>query len=103
MKQQIKYFLFVILLVATVSGCQAVTGRTAGENLDDANITASVNATLVADKASNFTRIDVDTNRGVVSLNGTVESSTQRARAEQLARRVDGVKTVVNNLQVAAR
>ena len=43
-----------------------------------------------------------DTN-GVVALNGTVETPEQRARAEQLAGRVDGVKKVVNNLQVSRR
>jgi len=53
----------VLVLILALSGCQAITGRTAGENIDDATITASVNATLVADKASNFTRIDVDTNK----------------------------------------
>ncbi|HEX9661337.1 MAG TPA: BON domain-containing protein, partial [Candidatus Binatia bacterium] len=40
------------------------------------------------------------TNRGVVQLSGTVESSADRSRAEQLVRGVDGVKSVVNNLQV---
>jgi osmotically-inducible protein OsmY len=33
-------------------------------------------------------------------LNGTVQSAEQKARAEQLAGRIDGVKKVVNNLQV---
>jgi osmotically-inducible protein OsmY len=36
----------------------------------------------------------------VVALNGTVESAEQRSRVEQLARKVGGVKRVVNNLQV---
>ena len=80
-----------------------MTGRTAGRNIDDATITASVKSTLVADKASNLTRVDVDTTSGVVYLNGTVENADQKNRAEQLARRVDGVKKVVNNLQVAQR
>jgi len=88
------------LLMAVVIGCQAMTGKTAGQNIDDATITASVKSTLVADKAANLTRVDVDTNRGVVALNGVVESAEQKARAEQLARRVGGVKNVINNLQV---
>ena len=93
----------VILISLSLAACQATTGRTAGRNVDDAALTASVNAALVADKPSNFTRIDVDTTNGVVALNGTVESPEQRARAEQLASRVDGVKRVVNNLQVSRR
>jgi hyperosmotically inducible periplasmic protein len=102
MAKQNYLFSFVasVLLIALLVGCQAMTGKTAGQNVDDATITASVKSTLVADKVANLTRVDVDTNRGVVSLNGIVESNDQKARAEQLARRVDGVKNVVNNLQV---
>lgn len=91
------------LLVMSLMGCQAMTGKTAGQNVDDATITASVKSTLVADKAANLTRIDVDTNSGIVALNGTVESADQKARAEQLARRVDGVRNVINNLQIQKR
>lgn len=88
------------ILLLVITGCQALTGKTAGRNVDDANLTVSVKATLVADNVTNLTRVDVDTNNGVVYLNGSVESVQQRNRAEQLARRVDGVKTVVNNLEV---
>ena len=98
-----KYLNAVLALSLLLAACQATTGRTAGRNIDDAALTASVNAALVADKPSNFTRIDVDTTNGVVALNGTVETPEQRARAEQLAGRVDGVKKVVNNLQVSRR
>ena len=90
----------VMALVLALAGCQSMTGRTAGENLDDTNITAAVKGRLAQDKLSTLTRIDVDTNDGVVSLNGTVESAEQRARAEQLARGAGGVKRVINNLQV---
>jgi hyperosmotically inducible periplasmic protein len=93
----------VLVVSLLLASCQATTGRTAGRNVDDAALTASVNAALVADKPSNFTRIDVDTTNGVVALNGTVESPEQRARAEQLASRVNGVKKVINNLQVSRR
>ena len=93
--------LFVLAAVIG-TGCQAMTGKTAGRNVDDATLTASVKAQLVADKAANLVRVDVDTNNGVVYLNGTVESGEQKDRAEQLAKRVDGVKKVVNNLQVGS-
>lgn len=91
-----------LLLVAlsSVTGCQALTGRTAGRNLDDLTITASVKARLIADKPSNFTRIDVDTVNAVVSLTGLVESEFEKRRAEDIASMVDGVKQIVNDLQV---
>jgi hyperosmotically inducible protein len=100
MKKPRRHFAAVALLAVALSGCQAMTGRTAGQNVDDARISTAVQATLTSDKASNFARIDVDTTNGVVYLNGTVQSAEQKARAEQLAGRVDGVKKVVNNLQV---
>jgi len=71
-----------------------------GQNIDDTTITTQVKAKLAGDKASSVTRVQVDTNRGVVQLSGTVESSADRSRAEQLVRGVDGVRNVVNNLQV---
>ena len=93
----------LLVLVAVVAGCTSTTGKSAGTNVDDATITASVKSKLVADKASNLTRVDVDTNNGTVYLNGTVESPEQKSRAEQLAWQASGVKTVVNNLQVQKR
>lgn len=93
----------LLLAAAITTGCQAMTGKSAGRNVDDATLTASVKAQLVADKASNLVRVDVDTNNGTVYLNGTVDTRDQKQRAEQLARRVDGVRKVVNNLQVAGR
>src|SRR5687767_14304088 len=95
--------LTAVMVISFLLARQAMTGRSSGRNVDDAALTASVNAALVADKPSNFTRIDVDTSNGIVALNGTVETPEQRARAEQLAARVDGVKKVVNNLQINRR
>ena len=93
----------LLVLVAVVAGCRSRTGKSAGTNVDDATITASVKSKLVADKAANLTRVDVDTNNGTVYLNGTVDSAEQKSRAEQLAWQAKGVKSVVNNLQVQKR
>lgn len=99
-------FRVVAVVVAALSlavGCQSLTGKSAGTNIDDVSITASVKAKLVADKPTNLTRVDVDTNHGTVYLNGSVESPEQKARAEQLAWQASGVKGVVNNLQVVQK
>ncbi|MGZ8464713.1 MAG: BON domain-containing protein [Candidatus Binatia bacterium] len=88
------------MIVALVSGCQSMTGSTAGQNVDDSTITASVKTKLASEKLSTLTRVEVDTIRGVVSLNGMAETAEQRARVESLTRQVDGVKGVNNNLQV---
>ncbi len=90
----------VLAVVALAAGCQSLTGPSVGTTVDDTAITASVKAKLVADKPTNLTRVDVDTNRGTVYLTGSVDTAEQRARAGQLAAQASGAKTVVNNLQV---
>jgi hyperosmotically inducible protein len=102
MKRLIR-FLAVTLIIVAITGCQSMTGRTAGQNVDDATITGSVKTKLASDKISSLTRVDVDTTNGVVYLNGVVESADQRARAQELASQVGGVTKVVNNLQVQKR
>jgi osmotically-inducible protein OsmY len=90
----------VFAVILMLSGCQAVTGQTLGENIDDTTITTTVKAKLAAEKGSTLTRVGVDTNRGVVQLSGVVKSDADRALAERVARGVGGVKSVVNNLQI---
>ena len=89
-----------LVSIIAMTGCQSLTGKTAGTTVDDATVTGTVKSKLVADKATNLTRVDVDTNNGTVYLNGTVDSPEQKAKAEQLAWQAKGVKSVVNNLQV---
>jgi osmotically-inducible protein OsmY len=100
MSRALKTVGVVLVTVMLAAACQSMTGKSAGTNIDDASVTASVKSKLVADQASNLTRVNVDTNNGTVYLNGTVESPEQKARAEQLAWQAKGVKSVVNNLQV---
>jgi hyperosmotically inducible protein len=90
----------LLVIVLAAAACQTATGKRAGTTIDDATITASVKSRLVADKAANLTRVDVDTNSGTVYLNGTVDTAEQKAKAEQLAVQARGVKNVVNNLQI---
>lgn len=90
----------ITVLLGMLSGCTAVTGETLGQNIDDTTLTTTVKTKLSGDKLANLTRIDVDTYNGVVSLNGVVSTPQEKERAEEIARSVDGVKKVVNNLQV---
>ena len=100
MSRAFKTVAVLLVVLSFTAACQSMTGKTAGQNVDDASITASVKSKLVGDKASNLTRVNVDTNNATVYLNGTVETPEQKARAEQLAWQAKGVKSVVNNLQV---
>ena len=93
----------VVLAIMGLVGCQSMTGKTTGETVSDASISTAVQSKLTADRVSNFTRVDVDTERGVVSLTGVVQSADQKAHAAELARQVNGVKKVNNNLQYRTR
>ena len=82
-----------------LAGCTAMTGETAGRNIDDAAITAAVKTDLARDTVTTFTAVDVDTVNATVYLTGTVADPAAKERAGRIARHVDGVGKVVNNLQ----
>ncbi len=69
--------------------------------MGDASITAAVQHRLTGDRRSNFSRVEVDTEGGLVQLTGTVRSADQRQRAEDLAKQVTGVRGVTNHLRIA--
>ena len=70
--------------------------------VDDAAITASVNASLAKDPDLSAMKINVDTKSGVVTLNGPAPTAAAKDRATSLAQAVDGVAGVNNNLEVRA-
>jgi hyperosmotically inducible periplasmic protein len=82
---------------------EAEVGPVAREVLNDAGITARIKAKLIADPEVAGAHIDVDTIDGRVTLNGKVASEDQRTEAEKLATRTEGVKGVVNLIQVAGQ
>lgn len=90
----------MVVCVLGLGACQSTTGKTAGQTMTDSKITAAVQTKLTGDRAANFTRIDVDTERGVVNLSGVVPSVEQKSRAEELTRQVNGVTRINNNLQI---
>lgn len=69
-----------------------------GQAIDDTTITTKVKAELLAEKDVNGSDISVDTKQGQVTLSGSVPPA-QIARAEEIARKVDGVREVVNQLK----
>jgi hyperosmotically inducible protein len=91
--------LAVAAVALVIVGCSATrTQKSFGETVDDAAITASVKSALIADPAAEARNINVDTRRGVVQLNGFVESKTGRTQAVKVASGVSGVTKVENNL-----
>lgn len=75
----------------------------AGRSVKDVAITAEVKARLARDSTLNAMDINVDTTKGQVLLQGTAPDNGSRSRAAELARGVDGVVAVTNDLKVVAR
>lgn len=75
----------------------------AGVDIKDAGITAAVVAKLAADPALHALRINVNTAAGRVSLSGDAPDVASRDRAAQLARSVDGVTDVDNQLTIQSK
>lgn len=72
----------------------------AGQSIDDAAITTTIKAKLVADDELKAIDINVDTAKGIVTLTGAAPSSTAVERATTIARGVDGVSDVKNQLTI---
>ena len=68
--------------------------------VDDAAITTALKIKFVADADLKALDISVDTVGGVVTLTGMAPSATAKNRATEIARTVDGVSNVNNNLTV---
>jgi len=92
-----------LVVLFFMTGCQAMTGQTMGETIDDSYITGAVKTQLASDKLVSLTRVEVETNNGIVYLTGQVQTAEQRSHIGSLASQVKGVKRVVNNLQVISR
>ena len=71
-----------------------------GDAIGDASITAAVKSKLLADPDVAGLKVDVDTSGGVVTLRGNVASAAEKARALELAKRTDGVKSVRDQIKV---
>jgi osmotically-inducible protein OsmY len=92
----------VVVLVGFIAGCK--TTSSPGRQVDDAAIKASVKAKLAADvRLSTLTNVEVNSTNGVVTLAGEVHNLDEKRAAGDVARSVDGVVRVNNNLQVKER
>jgi hyperosmotically inducible periplasmic protein len=92
----------LVMFASLVAGCK--TSTSAGRQIDDASIKTAVKAKLAADvKLSTLTNIEVNSTNGVVTLAGQVDNPDQKLLAAEVARGVDGVVKVNNELQVKNR
>jgi osmotically-inducible protein OsmY len=89
------------LSLLAASGCAVTRGQeTTGSYIDDAAITTAIKGRYVENKEVDASSIRVETLNGTVMLSGFAKSSTEKTTAETLAWKVNGVKSVKNELAV---
>jgi hyperosmotically inducible protein len=90
------------LLAGALSACSMATGRESGsEYVDDATITTKVKTQLASDVGlTPANQIHVETSKHVVQLSGFVDSAAHKAEAESVARGIEGVEGVENNITI---
>jgi len=103
MKKVIFMTMLMVFGLALFSGCASMTGRTAGEHIDDATITTEVNAIIVKDPDAQYLKIDVSSLDGNVALQGFIHDRKAEDRIVAKIREIKGVKSVKSNLKVEER
>ena len=94
-------FLMAAVMALTLSACApTATQEGTGGYIDDTVITTKVKAQLLNDESLKSTEINVETFKGKVQLSGFVSSPQMANRAVTVTRSVEGVKSVVNNMQI---
>lgn len=91
------------LLVATggLAACSSTPRQeSTGEYVDSAAITTKVKAAILNEPTLKSMQISVETFKDAVQLSGFVDSSASRSKAGEVARNVEGVKSVKNDLVV---
>lgn len=87
-----------LIAILWLVSCQSAPPRTADQVVDDRIITSTVKARLYEDRS--LRDIEVTTYKGQVTLTGVVDNPLQRRDAESIARGVEGVTGVNNQIQV---
>lgn len=96
-------------IATQVEGVQSVSDKlqvkdnqsqSVGAYADDAVVTSTIKAKLLADDIVPSRKVKIETQDGVVLLSGKVDNKAQSDRAESIAKAVDGVKSVKNDLTV---
>jgi osmotically-inducible protein OsmY len=89
-------FLVVLLACVLVAG----TCFAADQPVSDGAIYDKVRLKLAHDAEMKVGDLQVDVRQGVVTLSGTAQSSRMKGKAGRLAKKVKGVKQVINNIEI---
>ncbi len=87
--------------VLALGGCAVMRGQeSVGAYVDDTAITTAIKARFVDNKDVDASSISVETLNGVVMLSGFAKNARERENAEMLSRKVEGVKSVRNEVVI---
>jgi osmotically-inducible protein OsmY len=105
--QKINILCLALALGLSTAAITAVTGcagnkydRSTGEYIDDQTLTHRVNDALKDNPEYKFEGVVVNVFRGTVQLSGFVNTHDQKSKAYDIAKNVEGIKDVVNNISV---
>ena len=89
------------MVTITTAGCAVTRGQeSVGAYVDDTAITTAVKARFVENQQVDAVAISVETMKGTVMLSGFAKNQSERSNAEIVARKVNGVKSVRNEIVV---
>jgi osmotically-inducible protein OsmY len=98
---RIMKFLACFALATALMGCAATQKHeSTGQYVDDTAITTKVKAAIFDESTLKTLQINVKTYQGVVQLSGFVDSAKHVTKAGEVARRVENVRSVKNDLLV---
>lgn len=98
--RMLQLFICVGLLTSIFACASTNKSKSTGDYVDDSVITTKVKAAIFKEPTLKSLQINVKTYKAVVQLSGFVDSAKSVSKAEEVARQVEGVKSVENSLLV---
>jgi len=90
--------ILAVVAALTLAAAPTLLAKSLGTMVDDGTITTSVKTALLDNKNTHSTKINVESFNGVVQLSGFAKTQADINKAVEIARKTDGVKSVVNNV-----
>ena len=100
MKKRFVGAAMIVALAAGIVSCAKDPYRTSGRVMDDRLVKGRVKDALSDSPVYKFPHVDVITYNGIVQLNGFVHREEQKAVASDMARSIEGVREVINNISI---
>ncbi len=103
MRRRPRFSIVALAMAGVLASTSCRPSQTLERQTDDAAIEARIKAKLATDVgAATITSVEVNVTNGVVTLAGPVSSQDEKQRIEAVARSVEGVRSVTDNIQVTA-